>query len=353
MTHLTGTAETPKFEINTSRGFESFIRDEKLSFCFSTYQTGMIFLLGADRETGKLSIFNRTLERPMGMALGGKKMAVAAMTQIYTFVDSIEEGEGPGGYDAFYVPQISHFTGDMDVHDLAYSKSGELLFANTLFSCVAAVSETHSFRPVWTPPFISRLAPEDRCHLNGIALNGSGELAYATMVGETDIADGWRDNRVGGGVVYDCRTNEVVARDLSMPHSPRVHDDMLWLLNSGRGEFGRVNRESGRFEPIAFCPGYLRGLSLHGRHAFVGLSEPRENKTFAGLPLQERLDKENVRPRCGIYVIDIDTGDILHWLTISGMIHELYDVAVLADIVKPYMVGFKSDEIRRVISIED
>ena len=51
---------------------------------------------------------------------------------------------------------------------------------NTLFSCLAAASPTHTFRPLWRPPFVSRLAPEDRCHLNGLALR-DGEPRYVTI----------------------------------------------------------------------------------------------------------------------------------------------------------------------------
>jgi uncharacterized protein (TIGR03032 family) len=153
--------------------------------------------------------------------------------------------------------------------------------------------------------------------------------------------------------VIDVRTNEVVCRGLSMPHSPRLHDKALWVLNSGTGEIGIVDIKQGRFEPLAFCPGYLRGLTFVGKHAVVGLSEPRENRTFAGLPLHDRLAAEKVEPRCAIYVIDSKSGDIVHWLRIEGVVRELYDVIALPKITRPSMIGFRSQEIRRVVSIEE
>jgi uncharacterized protein (TIGR03032 family) len=58
------------------------------------------------------------------------------------------------------------------------------------------------------------------------------------MVSQADVADGWRDKRIGGGCVMDIQTNEVVAAGLIMPHSPRWYRDKLWLLNSGTGDFG-------------------------------------------------------------------------------------------------------------------
>lgn len=353
MTTDTPTApEAPKFELTTSRQFVSWLAETGGSLALSTYQSGKLILLGTIRETGKLSIFERTLDRPMGIAVRGSRMAVAGLHQITTFVDAVEPG-GPavqGGWDAVYVPQTADFTADLDVHDMAYDADGRLVFVNTLFSCLATTSETHSFKPLWKPGFVDRLAAEDRCHLNGLAMK-DGRPAHVTAVARSNIADGWREHRRDGGVVVDVATGEVVCSGLSMPHSPRWHGDTLYVLNSGAGEFGRVDVATGKFVPIAFCPGYLRGLTFMGNLAVVGLSEPRENRTFAGLPLQERLVTEHATPRCGLYVIDLATGDVVHWVRVAGVVSELYDVVALPK-ARPSLIGFRSAEIRRVISIE-
>ena len=341
----------PHLEITTSRQFVSWLAEAGGSLAFTTYQSGKVFLIGSNREEKKLSIFKRTLDRPMGMVASGPRLAIASLNQVTTFVDAAEGRATKDSYDAVYVPQVAHFTGDIDVHDIAFDGTGRIVFANTLFSCLAAVSETHSFRPLWRPPFVSRLAAEDRCHLNGLAMHHVAP-AYMTAAATSDVADGWRDHRAGGGVVIDVASEETVCTGLSMPHSPRLHDGRLYVLNSGAGEFGRVDRGSRRFEPIAFCPGYLRGLAFLDGHAIVGLSEPRENRTFAGLPLQARLAAEGVAPRCGLYVIDLATGNVAHWLRLEGFFAELYDVVALPRIVRPSMIGFRSDEIRRTISIE-
>ena len=154
-------------------------------------------------------------------------------------------------------------------------------------------------------------------------------------------------------MVVDIATGNVACTGLSMPHSPRWHEGRLYLLNSGAGEFGRVDPATGRFEPIAFLPGYGRGLAFAGpHHAVIGLSEPRENRTFAGLPLQERLERERVAPRCGLMVVDLRSGDVVHWLRIEGVVRELYDVALLPGRKNPAMIGFRSDEIRRTLSFD-
>lgn len=344
-------ADAARFEVTTSRQFTSWLGDMGVSLALTTYQSGKLILLGTNRATGRLAIFERTLERPMGVAVAGERMAVAGLYQIITFVDAMPQGApvAEGGWDGCYVPQSASFTGDLDVHDMAFDAAGRLVFANTLFSCLATTSETHSFVPLWRPPFIDRLAAEDRCHLNGLAMR-AGAAAHVTAVARSNVTDGWREGRRGGGVVLDVASGEVACTGLSMPHSPRWHRDTLYVLNSGAGQFGRVDLATGRFEPIAFCPGYLRGLAFIGGYALVGLSEPRENRTFAGLPLQEALAEQGAAPRCGVYVIDLASGDIVHWLRIEGVVNELYDVAVLPKRT-PSLIGFRSAEIRRVISI--
>ena len=151
--------------------------------------------------------------------------------------------------------------------------------------------------------------------------------------------------------MIDVGSNEIVARGLSMPHSPRWHQGKLWLLNSGTGEFGYVDLGSGRFEAVTFCAGYMRGLTFHGDFAVIGLSLPRHNRTFSGLPLDDNLKARNAEPRCGLQVIDLRTGDAVHWLRFEGLVDELYDVITLPGVRRPMALGFRTDEIRRVISV--
>jgi hypothetical protein len=133
---------------------------------------------------------------------------------------------------------------------------------------------------------------------------------------------------------------------------PRPCLDPLWLLNSGTGEFGWIDTATGRFTPVAFCPGYARGLAFAGRYAIVGLSRPRDNKTFQGLPLDDALQRHDAEARCGLLVIDLDSGDAVEWVRIEGVVDELFDVAVLPGVRMPSAIGIRSTEIRRVISVE-
>jgi uncharacterized protein (TIGR03032 family) len=340
----------PALEINTSRQLTNWMLEQKLSLGLTTYQAGKLFLLGL-QPNGRLSVFERTFNRCLGLWTNGQTLWMSSLYQLWRFENVLEPGQVAGGYDRLYVPQVGYTTGDLDIHDVAVEASGRVVFVNTLFGCLATISETHSFVPLWKPPFISKLAAEDRCHLNGLALE-NGKAKYVTAVSQSDVADGWRDRRRDGGCVIDVPSNEIIASGLSMPHSPRVYRDKLWLLNSGTGQFGFIDRATGKFEDIAFCPGYLRGLTFHGDYAIVGLSKSRENKTFSGLELDSQLRTTGGEARCGVYVIDLNRGDIVHWIRIEGVVTELYDVVALPGVTRPQSLGFKTDEIRRVLRIE-
>jgi uncharacterized protein (TIGR03032 family) len=338
------------FELTGSRQFVSWLQEQNISLVFSTYQTGKVMMIGRNLK-GTMSVFERTFERPMGLWSDGQTMLLSSLYQLHRFENSLLKGQDVDGYDRLYVPQVSYITGDLDIHDVALGQDGKPVFINTLFSCIATTSDTASFKILWKPSFIDALQPEDRCHLNGLAMR-DGKPAYVTAISTTNVSDGWREHRRDGGVVIDVATDKIVAKGLSMPHSPRWHNDKLWVANSGAGEFGFINLDSGTFEPLVFVPGYIRGVSFHGDFAVIGLSRPRHNKSFEGLVLDERLAEENVRARSGIIVIDLKSGAMPHAIYAEGIVTELYDVAVLPGVVKPSMIGFRNDQVRRVLSIE-
>lgn len=348
---MSESSEPPKLEITASRQFTAWLAEQHASLAFTTYQAGKLFVIGL-KDEGKLSIFERTFERCMGLGSAENGFWMSSLYQLWRFENAMPKGKAKPPYDAVYIPQMAYTTGDLDIHDVV-DRGGETrpVFVNTLFSCLAEPSQRHSFKPVWKPPFITKLAAEDRCHLNGLAFRDE-EPRYVTMVGQSDVHEGWRDHRVGGGLVMDVVANEVVASGLSMPHSPRWYRDTLYLINSGTGEFGRVDLESGQFEPIAFCPGYARGLAFVGDFAVVGLSECRENRTFSDLPLNDTLSEKGTEARCGLQIIDLRSGDVVHSLNCRGVVKELYDVAVLPGVRCPSLLGFKTDEIRRTLTIE-
>lgn len=343
-------AAAPSFELIGSRQLPNWLAEQRTSLAFTTYQAGKLFLLGVEPDQS-LSIFERTYNRCMGLCAHGDTLWMSSLVQLWRFENVLAKGTSHDGYDAMFVPRLAYTTGDIDIHDIAVDRTGEPVFVNTLFGCLARPSMTHSFRPIWQPPFLSKLAPEDRCHMNGVAVR-DGNAAYVTATSRSDVADGWRDRRISGGCVIDVETGSIVVEGLSMPHSPRWYRDRLWLLDSGSGYLGYVDLEHGRFERVCFCPGFARGLGFVGDFAVVGLSRPRDNKTFGDLPLADALAQRDADPRCGLLIVDIRTGDVVHWLRIEGVVSELYDVAPLPGIRRPMALGFVTDEIRRVITID-
>jgi uncharacterized protein (TIGR03032 family) len=338
-----------RLEILSSRGLPGWLASQALSLAFTTYQAGKLFLLGLQPD-GRLALFERTFNRCMGLCADGDGLWMSTLYQLWRLENALPAGAVQDGHDRLYVPRIAYTTGDLDVHDLAVTAAGQLVFVNTLFSCLATTSPRASFVPLWRPPFISRLAAEDRCHLNGLTL-AAGVPAFVTLVGRSDVADGWREHRRRGGCVIDVRSNEVVCEGLSMPHSPRLHADKLWLLEAGTGQLGFIDQRRGSFERVAFVPGYARGLCIVGDHAVIGLSKLRRSRTFADLELGEQLAARGAEPRCGLLVVDLRSGDAVHWLRLDGIVEELYDVVALPGVRRPMALGFQTDEIQRLITI--
>ena len=294
------------------------------SLLVSTYQTGK--LVCARESGGQVNTHFRDFDKPMGIAVADGRFCLGTRTEVWDLRDMPEVApkvEPVGTHDACYLPRNRHVTGDVAVHEIAFA-GGELWLVATEFSCLATLDATHSIVPRWTPPFVSALAPGDRCHLNGMAVVDD-RVAYVTALGQTDEPGGWRAGKAGGGVVVDVASGEVVSAGLSMPHSPRWHDGGLWVLESGRGSLNRVELESGRSETVAELPGFTRGLAIAGRTAFVGLSQIRESSTFGDLPLLDRLEER----LSGVWTVDLPTGEVEGFLRFDDLVQEVFDVALL------------------------
>jgi uncharacterized protein (TIGR03032 family) len=339
------------FQILASPGFPHWLQAQQASLAFSTYQLGKLFFVGR-KSADRLSVFERTFHRCLGLWTDGQTLWLAAAFQLWRLENMLSDGTlTEDGYDRLFVPQLAQTTGDVDAHDLGVDAEGRVLFVNTLFSCLATTSPRYSFEPVWKPPFIDRLAAEDRCHLNGLAMD-NGAARYVTACSATNEHHGWRAQRDSGGCLIDVASGEMVVTGMSMPHSPRIYRDQLYVLNSGMGQFCRVDVALGRLEPIAFCPGYARGLAFHDRFAIIGLSRPRET-TFAGLPLDQQLAEHRAVPQCGLMIVDLLTGNTVEWMKVEGRVDELYDVLVLPGVTRAKAFGLKNDDLQRNVWFPD
>jgi hypothetical protein len=391
-----------------------------ISLLVSTYQAGKVVAVGvADNE---LTLSYHNFERAMGLSVSPGAIAVGARAQVWflrSAPDLARRVEPFGRHDACFLTRSSHFTGEVQAHELAWSSTdsvspktlvsaqvsqcerasdksnsfpldggrpgwgwegqstlappprpspttgggrilnppqnpgcadtnapggrgqgeGELWLVNTAFSCLCTLDERHSFVPRWKPPFISGLAAEDRCHLNGMAM-APGERGvltprYVTALAETDTPQGWRPNKVTSGCLIDVTSGETVARGFAMPHSPRVHAGRVWLLHSGAGQLVEVDPARGHVQTVTELPGYTRGLAFYDRFAFVGLSKIRETSTFGGMPIAAR------RPqlKCGVGVVDLTTGRLVAHLEFVTGVEEIFDVQVVPGARCPALSG--------------
>jgi uncharacterized protein (TIGR03032 family) len=335
-----------------SNGLVGFLAAQSVAIIFSSYQSSLLYMLGYTPNAGA-HLHQSAMDKPMGIYVQDKNtFALSAGHQIMRFTNGIQPDQRVNQqFDACFVPRETYYTGELDAHDIGIDGNGRLIFVNTRFNCLATTDPLHSFRELWRPPFISALVDEDRCHINGLAMD-NGEAAYVTAVSCSDTIDGWRDRRVNGGVIIDVRSNKVVCKGLSMPHSPRLHNGELWVLNSGTGELGVVEgvaTGNGKFVPRVFCPGFARGLTIQNGYAFVGLSKPRY-KRFVGLALDQRLKDADSEPWCGIQIIDLAKGVCTEWFRIDGAVQEIFDVAVINGHTCPMSIGPSAPEIIKFVT---
>ena len=374
-------ADVPLRSVHTTN-FPQLLAEARSSVLVTTYQAGKLVILR--NEGGVLNTHFRNFIKPMGLAISGNRLAIGTHIDIWEFrnipavcprldqmiakerqgedespaedekgeeasggVSSGSGAEVPALHDACFLPRRSHTTGDVQIHEMAWVDD-ELWFANTAFSCLATRSDENSFEPRWRPPYVKQLMPGDCCHLNGLAVRDN-RVRYVTALGETSEPGGWRENKRNGGLLIDVETNEILVRELSMPHSPRWYRDRLWLLESGEGSFGTVDLQSGRYEPIAQLPGFTRGLAFVGPLALIGLSQVRESAVFSGIPLVERLEERT----CGVWVVHIETGQTVAFVRFEDAVQEIFAVDLLLGACFPDLVNHDAELIGRSYVLPD
>jgi uncharacterized protein (TIGR03032 family) len=329
-----GALPTREVRHEYTRSLPPLLSQLGVSLLVSTYQAGKVVAVGV--AEGELTLSYHNFERAMGLAVKPDAIAVAARAQIW-FLHAAPDlapcVEPAGRHDACFLTRSSHFTGEIQAHELAWA-GDELWLVNTAFGCLCTLDGRHSFVPRWRPPFLTALAADDRCHLNGMAV-ADGAPKYVTALSETDTPQGWRADKVHSGCLIDDASGQTVARGFAMPHSPRVHRGRVWMLHSGAGQLVLVDPASGQAQTVTELPGYTRGLALYDRFAFVGLSKIRETSTFGGMPIAER------RPelKCGVGVVDLGTGRLEAHLEFVTGVEEIFDVQVLPGARCPILSG--------------
>ncbi len=328
------------FTLEYSPNVPELLLQLQCTLAISTYQAGkLIFLSPVDVE--RLIQLPRTFAKPMGIGVEGDRMVLATKDEVILFRNSPELAthypRSPGTYDSFYMPRATFYTGMVDLHDIDFGSDG-IYAVNTSFSSVVKITPDYSFEPVWTPPFISALVSEDRCHLNGLALE-NGRPRYVTAFGTGDSFQSWREKVTEAGILMDITNNEMIATGLKMPHSPRMYQGHLYVLFSATGELVRFDLDSGLYEVVYQINGFVRGLAFHGDYAFIGLSRLRKNSsTFAKLPIADYSDY------AGVAIVHVPTGAYVGRIKYNASVDEIYDVQVLPGSLRPGIVNTQRPE---------
>jgi uncharacterized protein (TIGR03032 family) len=323
-----------EIQFRHSSQFVPILRALRCSLLVSTYAAGKLAVVGTDANGLTLSFQN--FDQCMGIAVGRKKLAVGTRHQIW-FLNRANELanqlQPTGRYDSCYLTRTSFVTGRIHGHELAWG--GESLWVvNTLFSCLCTLADEFSFVPEWKPPFISSLEGNDRCHLNGLAMV-DGRPRYVTVMAESDEPGGWRATKETSGCLIDVNSGSTIARGFCMPHSPRVYDGRLLVLDSGRGQMAIVDASSGKYDVVESFPGYTRGLTFVGPFAFVGLSQIRETAVFGGVPIAEKREEL----RCGVAAVDMRSGRSVAYLEFVSGVNEIFAVEALQESSQPSVIG--------------
>jgi len=337
------------FRSVSTQSFPDLLRHLGISLLVSTYQSGRLILVRAESAT-MLNTHFRRFASPMGIAVGNGRVALGTEREVWEFRNMpavAAKLEPAGKHDACFMPRKIHVTGDIRIHEIGFAAC-ELWMVNTRMSALCTLDAESTFVPRWRPPFITRLAVEDRCHLNGMAIIDD-RVRFVTALGVTNTAGGWRENKAHGGVLLDVPSGEIVLHGLSMPHSPRRYGDHFFILESGKGSIAAADLATGRVDTIAELPGFTRGLAFAGPFAFVGLSQVRESNFFGGIPLTERLAERE----CGVYAIDLRNGGIAAFLRFEGDVREIFDVQVLHGAVYPELLELNSPLVAASYKVPD
>jgi uncharacterized protein (TIGR03032 family) len=334
------------FDISYSEGLPDLFWKNRFSILITTYQAGKLIALGS---TDGATLFQTpvSLKKPMGVAIQGSKLAVACMDEIRFFSseENIHEVLNKSGssYDMGYAQRATYHTGILDVHDLGFG-DGVLWGVNTLLSCLSVYDINYSFRPKWKPPFIDVLVPEDRCHLNGMAML-NGVPRFVTALSKTNTAKGWRADKMNSGVLMTVPEGEIIMENLAMPHSPRFYQEKLYFLESGRGNLIAYDPESGKQETVFNFGCFIRGLAFKDNVAIIGKSKIRTtSKDFGDLAVIEGSE------HAGFILFDMEKKAVIGFLNYVNSVEEIFDVQVLNDSVNPAIITHEIEPYNLIVT---
>ena len=356
------------FSSTFSDNFPGILKSLNISLAVTSYQSKRLFFVRTDGEVIDTNF--KHFPRPMGVYADQERLTLGTLTQVIDFRrnDGILEQLQNKDFDAeekltkkvlpkqkkeqnealkqqqkiqqiefkkadaLFIPRATLTTGMINIHDIAWGDEG-LWVVNSTFSCLATLSPDHSFIPRWKPHFISELSPEDRCHLNGMAMR-DGKPAYVTTFNKYNNRDSWHKSTEFDGTLMDVETNKILVDGLCMPHSPRYHEGKVYYCDSGKGLVCSYDPETGLSKTLIKLQGFPRGMDFYGPLMFVGLSRVRATDVKRPAPISKEFDETF----CGIRVIDLENCATIASIDFQGDIDQIYDIAVVPDACSPDLI---------------
>lgn len=322
--------------------FPEILKELGATIAYSTYQAGKLIMISSHSGASIIK-YAKNFKRPMGIAYdeNKNKLALASRTYIDVFSSSrklaLSYPPKPRKHDYLFLPQAKYYTSHLDTHEISWYQD-ELWVVNTLFSCLCTMSDDKNFVPKWKPEFVTELLPEDRCHLNGFALE-NGEPAYVTCFAKSNEKNGWRNMPYDSGMIIDIRTNEILLKGLSMPHSPVAVGGKIYFLQSATGQVMFYDLKTKVLTELNQFNTFVRGLEVVENYLFVGASKIREESTtFGNLPVKAEDSF------CGIIVLDKETGKQVSGLNYTDVVKEIFSLKILRGVISPAILT-ENDEL--------
>jgi len=373
-----------KFDFSSSYtdNLPKIFKKLNISLAVTSYQTSRLFLVRSDGE--KIETHFQQYPRPMGIYADEHRITLGIFSQVLDFKrsddiltqiklgnldqeqkftrkvleedkqereafrkDRKEELDNLKKADALYLPRASITTGMINIHDIAWGDEG-LWVVNSTFSCLATLSPDYSFVARWKPPFISELVPEDRCHLNGMAMK-NGKPKYITTFNQFDTRDSWMQENQHNGTLIDIDNNEILLDGMIMPHSPRYYRGFVYVCESGTGQVWRYNPKTKQKTELVKLQGFTRGINFYGELIFVGLSKSRNSEIKNSIPLNH-MYKETLS---GIWVINLNDGSEIGHIQFEGDLAQIYDIAIIPAASQPELLTINSHLIRHLFDYQE
>ena len=306
-----------------------------ISLVVSTYQAGKVILVRNDG--GTINTHFRSFAKPMGITADANRLTVGGTNTVWYYrnMPAVAPEARATGQTRRLLPARGASTSPATSTSTSWpgTVTGNCGWSTPASGACARWTPTTASTPAGGPPFVSALAPEDRCHLNGLAMV-DGRPKYVTALGETDTP-----RRLAGE--QGARRHADRRRDRRDPAAGPLHAPLAPLVPGqalgagiGRGQPRRRGPGTGKLEKVTETPGFTRGLDFYGPLAFIGLSQVRESAVFSGIPLVERLEERT----CGVWVVHIETGQTVGFLRFEEGVQEIFAVQVLPNIRFPEML---------------